>query len=143
LKAGEATLTPVGVVEGLRELGYELYPVLERELHDHKLAPYPMTRVIGTRFKGKGKPPAALLEAAAEHRPYVAALVCATDPPPAIPWVAHVVESYLSGRVFMIKRRRCRFTARTVAANLGALCGLETLEEWERLEPMIKEVLPR
>jgi hypothetical protein len=136
-----STLTPVGVVVGLRELGYTVYPVLETEVHEHKVGAHAITRVAGTRFRGKGKPPQTLLDAAAEHRPYVAALVCALNPPASVPWVSHAVESYRSGRVFIIAGRRCLFTARTVAANVGALCGLESLAEFERLEPMIKEVL--
>ena len=136
------TLTPVGVVEGLRGLGYELYPVLETEVHEHKVGGHPIPRVVGTRYRGKGKPSAELLEAAAEHRPYLAAIVCATDPASTgIPWVSHVVKAYLSGEVFVLNGRPCRFAARTVAANVGALCGLRSEKEISLLTPMIKEVL--
>jgi hypothetical protein len=138
-----STLTPVGVVEGLRELGYTLNPVLERVVYDHKVGPHPMTRVTGTRFRGKGRPPQVLLDAAAEHRPYVAALVAALHPPPEVPWIPHALESYRACRECVIGDRPYRYTSATLAANLGALCGLEFVEEFERLEPMIKEVLSR
>jgi hypothetical protein len=139
------TLTPTQVIAELEALGYELYAVLERVVHDHKVGPHPMTTVVGTRYRGSGlgRPPDYLLEAAAVHRPYVSALVCALNPPAALLWVAHVIEAYRDGTVFEIKHRRRRFTARTVAANLGALCGLRSEHQISLLTPMIEEVLSR
>jgi hypothetical protein len=140
-----ATLTPVAVVVGLREAGYTLYPVLERVVRDHKEGPYSVTRVTGTRFKGKGRPAQPLLDAAAEHRPFVAALVVATDPGSTgrLKWPARMIRSYKRARPFEIAKRHHCLDARTVAVNLGALCGLRSEKEISLLTPMIKEVLSR
>jgi hypothetical protein len=144
---GDAVLTPTVIIAELENLGYELYPVAERVVHEHKVGPHPMTVITGTRFqsrrRGQGKPPQELLAAAAEWHPYIAALVTAMHPPAAIPWISHTLDSYRCRREFVLDGRHVRFTAMTVAAHLGALCGLTTLEDLEVLEPMIKEVLPR
>jgi hypothetical protein len=142
LPSQDAFPSPVQVVSELLALGYELYAVVEVEVDEsNKAGAHALSVVSGTRYRGRSKPPPDLLEAAATWRPYIAALVCAINPPPEIPWVAAMIDAYRSGKRFTIGRyANCRFTSATVAANLAGICGIDALEAVDTLGPMIEEV---